>query len=400
MSVNEHSPPFKGWGAVFACFLMALASWGFGFYGHGLYLLELQKAHGWSATLTSSASTAYYFVSAILVVFVNSAIVAVGPKTIAVIGVVCMSASAVAIPWVVEPWQLLFVYLVMAIGWATTTIAAISNILSLWFKERLGLAVSLALNGASAGGIVVLPILVYMTARYGFASAMTISALFATVILLPAVVYWVGKPTISPAKENGTSWGEDVSVLSRTQALRTFSFWTIAGPFALILLVQVGFLVHQLALLEPRVGREQAGVIVAVTTGMAVVGRIAIGFIIDRLNQRIVSAASMASQAFALGTIALTSDSLILTAACALFGASVGNMITFPTLIIRKEFNLVDFGMLTGLATAIGQVTYAFGPMMLGVLRDFYGDYRSPLLICTALQVAAGLVVLLRGRFQ
>ncbi len=400
MSTNEASLRFRGWGVVFACFLLVLTSWGFGFYGHGIFLLELQKAHGWSATIISSASTAYYFISAILVVYVNSAISATGPKTVAVVGVGCMLASAAAVPWVVEPWQLFLVYMVMAIGWAATTIAAISNILGLWFRERLGLAVSLALNGASAGGILVLPILVYLTARFGFASAMFIGTIFAAVILVPAVLCWVGKPTAALTKLKNTGSTEDAVAMTRTRALSTFGFWTIAGPFALILFVQVGFLVHQLALLEPRVGREQAAIVIAVTTGMAVLGRVAIGFVIDRLDQCLVSALSMISQAIALAIIALTNDNLLLIVACALFGASVGNMITFPSLIIRKEFDLVDFGMLTGLATAIGQIIYAFGPMMMGVLRDFYGDYRWPLLICTVLQTAAALFVLLRGNVQ
>ena len=203
--MNENTWSFRGWGVVFACFLLALTSWGFGFYGHAIYLVELQKSHGWSATITSSASTAYYFVSAILVVYVNSAIAKTGPKTIALVGIVCMLASAVAVPWVNEPWQLFAVYMMMAIGWAATTIAAISNILSLWFRERLGLAVSMALNGASAGGIVVLPILVYLTAQLGFASAIAIGALSAAVILLPAVLFWVGRPVGIPADEGQPS---------------------------------------------------------------------------------------------------------------------------------------------------------------------------------------------------
>lgn len=265
----------------------------------------------------------------------------------------------------------------------------------------MGLAVSLALNGASAGGIVVLPLLVYLTAKFGFASAMAIGTIFAAFILLPAVFYWIDKPKPTPGDESGETGGNGIgeeTALTRRQALNTFRFWTIAGPFALILLVQVGFLVHQLALLEIRVGREQAGIIIAVTTGMAVLGRVAMGFVIDRLDLRIVSAVSMLSQALALAIIAFTNDSVVLYLACALFGASVGNMITFPTLIIRREFSLVDFGMLAGLATAIGQITYAFGPIMFGVLRDFHGDYRSPLLICTVLQIVARIVVLLRGK--
>ena len=105
MATIESSLAYRGWGVVFAHFLLALASWGFGFYADGIFLLELQKAHGWSATLTSSASTAYYFVSAILVIYVNSAIAATGPKVVAFVEIICMLASAMAVPWVIEPWH-------------------------------------------------------------------------------------------------------------------------------------------------------------------------------------------------------------------------------------------------------------------------------------------------------
>ena len=37
--------------------------------------------------------------------------------------------------------------------------------------------------------------------------------------------------------------------------MRQPAFWTIAIPFALALMAQVGFIVHQIALLEPKIGR-------------------------------------------------------------------------------------------------------------------------------------------------
>ena len=33
-----------GWRVVFACFVSAVFAWGFGFYAHGIYLVELQRA--------------------------------------------------------------------------------------------------------------------------------------------------------------------------------------------------------------------------------------------------------------------------------------------------------------------------------------------------------------------
>jgi hypothetical protein len=37
---------FYGWYIVGVCFLIALFSYGLGFYGPGIYLIELQASHG------------------------------------------------------------------------------------------------------------------------------------------------------------------------------------------------------------------------------------------------------------------------------------------------------------------------------------------------------------------
>jgi predicted MFS family arabinose efflux permease len=184
--------------------------------------------------------------------------------------------------------------------------------------------------------------------------------------------------------------------LSKAEALRDLTFWTIAGPFALALVAQVGFIVHQIAFLSPIVGRGTTGWAVAVTTTMAVVGRVGLGAVIDRLDQRAASAAAFASQGAALALMTQTSDPVWLLAACAVFGFSVGNLITFPALIIQREFGAASFGMLIALATAICQFTYAFGPGLLGLLRDLTGSYGVPIAVCVALDLIAAAIVLVR----
>ena len=89
-------------------------------------------------------------------------------------------------------------------------------------------------------------------------------------------------------------------------------------------MAQAGFLVHEIAILEPSLGRPQAGGAVALTTAMAIVGRLTLGMAIDRFDQRIVTAASLASQIAALAALIVTGDPLLLFAAVALFGFSVG----------------------------------------------------------------------------
>jgi cyanate permease len=84
--------------------------------------------------------------------------------------------------------------------------------------------------------------------------------------------------------------------------------------------------------------------------------------------------------------------------ACALFGFSVGNLITLPALIVQRDFDARSFGVLISLITAITQVTYAFGPGIIGVLRDISGGYTVPFTLCIALELMAAVLIMVRRR--
>ena len=95
---------------------------------------------------------------------------------------------------ITAPWQLYLVYMLMAVGAATMHVGAISNVVGLWFDRKRPLAISLALNGASSGGILVTPALVLAIAHFGFPDAILGAMLLVAAILLPAIAFWVDRP--------------------------------------------------------------------------------------------------------------------------------------------------------------------------------------------------------------
>ena len=72
--------------------------------------------------------------------------------------------------------------------------------LAYWFDRRRGLALSLALTGASAGGFTIAPLLVRLVHRMGLEQAVLLLALGGLVILLPMVVSGVGGAASGPRK--------------------------------------------------------------------------------------------------------------------------------------------------------------------------------------------------------
>jgi MFS family permease len=401
-SPDEGSLRYPGWRVVLLCFLMAVLCWGLGFYGHGFYIAELRHLHGWPTGLISTASTAYYLVSAVLIVFISDTIRRFGVRTCVLAGAIAFASSAAALPFITAPWQLFAAYLVMAIGWSNMSVGAITNILGLWFDQKRGLAISLALNGASLSGVIVVPFLVLLTGYAGFTTAMLASAAGVIFVFVPLALVLLGagepKPgraasrSSAPTRVAAASPGAPPH-LTRRSALRTLSFWSVSAPFALAIFSQAGFLVHQLPFLESVIGRYQAGIAVAVTTAMAIVGRLALGAAAGRIDQRIASTLSLASQAAALAIMTQSSDRNVLLAACALYGFSVGNVITFPALIIQSEFAPAAFGMIVGLSMGLGQFTYAFGPGVIGLVRDATGGYTTSLWVCIVLNLVAAAAV-------
>jgi predicted MFS family arabinose efflux permease len=397
--IDETSARYDGWRIVAVCFLLATFGWGLGFYGQSVYVAELHRLRGWPASLISGATTFFYLFGALLVAFVSEAIRAFGPRNCLLAGTFALAAAAVLIGQATEPWQLYAANAVLAFGWAGTSLAIITNTLGLWFDKKRGMAISLALNGASFGGIAGVPLMVAAIAAFGFPGAMIAIAIATVVLMVPVIVIFVGRPPIHPNAAVALAAADaPTATRIRAQAFRNLGFLSVSISFALVLFAQVGFIVHLISFLDSVVGRERAAFAVALMTAMAVVGRVLFSFVIDRLNQRLASSISFVSQAAALAIIINWHNEIALIAACALFGFSVGNLITLPALIVQREFAPTSFGVLISLITATNQVTYAFGPGVIGLLRDATGSYSVPFYVCIALELIAAVLIMIRGR--
>jgi MFS family permease len=398
IAIVERSARYEGWRIVVVCFLVATFGWGFGFYGQSVYLAELHRQYGWPASLISSGTTFFYLFGAVIVAFVNEAVRAAGPRNCLLGGVVALAAAAVMMGQVKAPWQLYLADALLAFGWAGTSLAVITNTLGLWFENKRGMAISLALNGASFGGIVGVPLLVAAIGRFGFSGAMIAAAITMLVLMIPIILIFVGRPPQRDIALQLAAAEAPSPSRIRAQALRDTAFLSVSIAFALALFAQVGFIVHLIAFLDPVIGRAQAATAVALLTAMAMAGRILFSTVIDRLNQRLASAISFASQAVALVIVINSRNEMVLIGSCALFGFSVGNLITLPSLIVQREFTPASFGVLISLITAINQVTLAFGPGVIGLLRDASGSYALPFYGCIGLELIAAVLIMMRGR--
>jgi MFS family permease len=396
---------FYGWNVVAATFVMALFSFGLGFYGLTVYVSALQRLHGWTAGTVSLPVTVYYVAGALITAWIGDVYDRLGPRLVVSVGAMAMALGVAALGVVTAPWHLYLVFLLMALGWGSMSGAALNIILAPWFERRRGLVVSLAFNGATLGGVVIAPLLIPLIDRLGMARALGVAALVLFVVVALAACWMRRGPAAlglgpdgdqprspAPPPRGGARSGH------RREALRTWRFWSVSIPFALGLAAQVGVLTHLVPLVAPVVGGLGAARALTATTAAAVVGRLLTGIVVDRLNRRVVASTTLLVQTLGLALLASGSSAATVYAGCALFGLGVGNLTTLPGLILAVEWPRDRFAALVGLVVGINQFTFAFGPSLVGFLRDQAGSYGVALAACAVLQVAAAALVMLGPR--
>ena len=219
--------------------------------------------HGWPASLISIGHDVLLSVRArLLVAFVSEAIKGVRPAQLHDRGRLhdgCGRGARSARSR--EPWQLYARQRACwRFGWAGTSLGMITNTLGLWFDKKRGMAISLALNGASFGGIVGVPLLVAAIGHFGFPGAMTAAG------ARDGRGDGSGDPdlrrTAAGSRERwrmSTPADAPSPTQIRAQAFRDIGFLSVSAAFALVLFAQVGFIVHLIAFLDSVIGRRTGG---------------------------------------------------------------------------------------------------------------------------------------------
>src|SRR5215471_873481 len=211
--MTESSMRYPGWRVVIACFAMTFFGFGFGVYGHSVYMAALTMRDGSDApriavSTVSAAVTVYYLTAAAIMVLISDLVARLGPRLFAAIGAVMMGVSLFLIARIQSAFNLFVAYLAMAPAFAMLTNAAVVNILGLWFTQKRGLAVSVALTGGGVGGPAIVPTLVWLSSKLSFATALDVIAALTIPVLLLAIALCIRDPTAQEARTAGPGGGQ------------------------------------------------------------------------------------------------------------------------------------------------------------------------------------------------
>jgi MFS family permease len=354
----------------------------------------------------SSAVTLFYVMSALLLIPVGGGIRRVGPRPFVAVGGIALAGGVILIGRAIAPWHVYLAFLFIGIGWACLSTTAVATTLAPWFETFQGRAMSLASVGASAGGMIGVPLLLFGISRIGFGPTTAIAGIFTVVVLLPLAAFvlrhrpsdiglfpdGLSPPVHSAAAASASNW-------TNKAALRTVAFRTVLVSFGIGMMMQIGFLTHQVTLLAQGLSDVAVSMTVSATAGAALVGRLTLARFADQVDVRVTATCVLLLAAASLAAMGLFPVPLVLIGGSVVFGLTTGNVTTLSAIIVRREFGAATFGTIFGIASCGIQLATALGPSFYGLLHDAFGNYRNALIMAALCDIAAAGVVFL-GRRQ
>ena len=394
--------PFYGWVIVGGAFTVLFVAYG-AQYSFGVFFAALLEEFSWSRASLSGAFSLYAFAYCVFGFPAGRLTDRWGPRVVIAVGGLFLGAAFAGMALVTELWQPYVLYgLVAALGMGTTYVPCNTTLVR-WFVARRGLAVGLASSGGSLGNFVLPPVAQLLVGALGWRTAYVLLGA-ATVVVLGLVARVMRRdpeslglhPDGAPRPAEADPDTEEAWPLRR--AIRTAPFWMLAATFTATWIPVFIPLVHVVPLSRdlgypPLV----AASVVSVLGVGAVLGRLVLGAVSDRIGRKGAIAIGIGLQALAFLAFIVVRDLVPLYATAFAFGASYGAISTLFPAIVGDFFGRREAGTLVGFLFALAGSMAAVGPVAAGAIYDARGRYGLAFALAAGLNAVA-LVLLWASR--
>jgi predicted MFS family arabinose efflux permease len=302
-----------------------------------------------------------------------------------------------------EIWQYQLLILCLALSVPGTSALVYGKLIGAAFVAHRGLALGIATSGISITTLVLPPIIGAVIAAYGWRGGFVALGVLTAAIALPLVLFALRGRAAAPTRPDPEEAAatHPVEGLTGAEARRDGRFWRLAMTALLINLATIGLVTQLVPFgLDRGLSAGQAALLLASFGASQVVGRLAIGFLVDRFRPQWMAAGAAMISSFAFLALQVEQPGFAFVM-FAVFAAGLMNGAEhdlMPFFGVRL-FGLRAFGEVYGTLLMIALIGTASGIVGFGRLHDATGTYSIALAIGTAaLALAAVLFLSLRDR--
>jgi len=387
------SPVFYGWFIAAAGFI-GMMCLGEVMWSFGVFFTALEEEFGWSRSLTSSGYTFLvlgYAVSAIVAgritdrrtarpVFFASAVIA-GPAIM-----LCSTIQSVV--------HLQILLFVTGLG-AGALLSAPTSTVQRWFhnRPRSGIALAIVMAGVGAGGLVFAPAINYLIGHIGWRPTFILAGLF---FLIAVGVSGLMIRPVPPASRGvaGVDLPPEEARSPTRSLIRSPKFVLATGIMGVSIFGFQAVNVHLMPMVtDAGIDGSVAAAALGLAGGFSVIGRLTCGILSERLSWARTFALSQIAVGSAMLLLALVDQAWALYCVVGLYGIGQGARAVSVTGTLGQIFGLHVIGELTGILSAVGQLSGSAGPYVAGFLHDTLGSYQLILVILGIVYLATAALI-------
>jgi MFS family permease len=387
--------------------VIILAALGFTWYPFGIFLKPITAEFNWTRGALTGALAFSIVVSGAVGILAGRLSDRYGPRPVVTIGGLLSGIAFLLLPLINALWH---VYLILGILIGIGGVFSLIPILSLiprWFIKRVGLAMGITMAGLGIGGIITPPITQVLISTYDWRWACIVLGLLTLIIIIPVAQFLKHSPQqagLKPYGEGEIIKGEkspssSMKGLSLRQAIRTRGFWFfgLLQTFGLFCTstVMVHIVPHASDIGIPEVS---AAGILSFIAGIAVIGRLIIGFISDKVGGRKALTVCLILIILTIVWLLFAEEIWMFYVFAVIFGFANGGFTTLFPIVTAELFGLASLGAIIGGFVIFATLGEALGAPVSGTIFDITGSYRGAFLTCIGTTTVATVisVVLLR----
>jgi len=382
---------------------------GLQFHCFGVFFKYLTAEFNWDRGALSAGYSVMVLVAGPVAIVAGKLSDKYGPRAVVTIGGLLSGAGYLLSYQISSLWH---VYLIWGIGMgigSTFLLLPVMAIIPRWFIKRRGIAMGIVMSGLGIGGVISPMLSQWLISAYDWRFAFIILGVITLVIIIPLAQFMRYSPQragLEPYGENEIiedkqSQSLAIEGLSFGQAIRTSRFWLFgliqAGMFFCMGTVGVHIIPHATDIGIPEL---MAASILSISAAVGIFGRIAIGFISDRIGSKLALSACLSLGTLALIWLLFANEIWMFYLYAVLQGLSFASVVTLLPVLPAELFGLKSLGVMIGALTVVGIIGEAIGPVLAGSIFDITGSYRLAFLISVAMCAAAVILSLVLLRYK
>jgi MFS family permease len=340
-----------------------------------VFLRPIAKETGWSITGISSAMTFAFLAMAVGSIAWGNLSDRIGPRPVVLIGSIVLAAGLALASRATSLIEFQLIFGVVVGGATAAIFAPMMACVTGWFDTHRSLAVSLVSAGMGMAPMTMSPLAARLISSHDWRTSLLVLAALAVVVMIP-VALLVRRPPALESALAPSAQEEPQPGITVGQAMRSPQFITLILTNFFCCATHSGPIFHTVSYAISCGIPLVAAVSIYSLEGLAGLGgRVAFGFLGDRLGAKRVLVVGLLLQAFGALAYFFVRELSAFYAVAAVFGFIYAGVMPLYSVLARENFPLRMMGTIIGGTAMAGSLGMATGPLAGGLIYDTFASY-------------------------